>query len=265
MDHPSGSIGHVHPSDEAGLQRLFNIFYVGRRKYSARISLSEAAQRRARLLNASCGFNFTAGSDQAIEVLRRGLSAVRARNVRAIASSSMQALGALPSLAHWGYHRVMRRRAVYPRARIELVVNCEQPPLAQNRVALAAETDALGIPRSEISWQPGEAAETTARAYARSLRDAFARSGLGAIALQPWVEDDAKTALLNDAFHPMGTTRMAASPRNGVVDTDCRIFGVDNLWIAGTACFPTGGHSNPTFTAIALALRLADSLKARPL
>jgi choline dehydrogenase-like flavoprotein len=61
--------------------------------------------------------------------------------------------------------------------------------------------------------------------------------------------------------HHMGTTRMAADPRHGVVDADCRVHSVDNLHVAGSSVFATGGYANPTFTIVALALRLADHLR----
>jgi choline dehydrogenase-like flavoprotein len=60
----------------------------------------------------------------------------------------------------------------------------------------------------------------------------------------------------------MGGTRMAASPRDGVVDKDCRVFGTANLFIAGSSVFPNAGQSNPTLTIVQLALRLADFLSA---
>ena len=63
--------------------------------------------------------------------------------------------------------------------------------------------------------------------------------------------------------HHMGTTRMSADPRRGVVDADCRVHSVDNLYIAGSSVFATSGHANPSFTLIALALRLADTLRKR--
>ena len=58
----------------------------------------------------------------------------------------------------------------------------------------------------------------------------------------------------------MGTTRMAAHPDQGVVDRDCRAFGLDNFFVAGSSVFPTSGSANPTLTLVALALRLADHL-----
>jgi choline dehydrogenase-like flavoprotein len=58
----------------------------------------------------------------------------------------------------------------------------------------------------------------------------------------------------------MGTTRMSEDPANGVVDSNCRVHGVKNLFVAGSSVFPSVGFSNPTLTIIALACRLADHL-----
>ena len=61
--------------------------------------------------------------------------------------------------------------------------------------------------------------------------------------------------------HHLGTTRMSDSPLNGVVDSNCKVHGMSNLYVAGSSVFPTGGHANPTLTLVALTLRLADHLK----
>ncbi|GAF80398.1 unnamed protein product [marine sediment metagenome] len=59
----------------------------------------------------------------------------------------------------------------------------------------------------------------------------------------------------------MGTTRMSHDPSTGVVDANCLMHGVSNLYIAGSSVFPTAGFENPTFTILALALRLADHIR----
>jgi choline dehydrogenase-like flavoprotein len=56
---------------------------------------------------------------------------------------------------------------------------------------------------------------------------------------------------------------MGSDPQFGVVDADCRVFDCPNLYIAGSSVFPTVSFVNPTLTIVALAVRLADSLKAR--
>ena len=65
----------------------------------------------------------------------------------------------------------------------------------------------------------------------------------------------------NSMAHHMGTTRMSSSKKNGVVDKNCKVFGTTNLFIVGSSVFPTGGHANPTFTIIALSLRLGNFIK----
>jgi choline dehydrogenase-like flavoprotein len=42
------------------------------------------------------------------------------------------------------------------------------------------------------------------------------------------------------------------------------VFGVENLFVASSSVFPTGGHSNCTLTIMALALRLAEHLGIPP-
>jgi choline dehydrogenase-like flavoprotein len=62
-------------------------------------------------------------------------------------------------------------------------------------------------------------------------------------------------------WHHMGTTRMHNDPRMGVVDSNNRVHSVENLYVAGSSVFTTGGSHAPTLTLLALTLRLADHLK----
>ena len=61
--------------------------------------------------------------------------------------------------------------------------------------------------------------------------------------------------------HHSGTARMSETPKSGVVDANCRVHSVQNLYVAGSAVFPTIGYANPTLTIVALALRLADRIE----
>lgn len=70
---------------------------------------------------------------------------------------------------------------------------------------------------------------------------------------------------MTDSSHHMGTTRMHDNPRYGVVDRNCKIHDLANMFIASGSVFPTGGHANPTLTILALALRIADHLKTEVL
>ena len=72
----------------------------------------------------------------------------------------------------------------------------------------------------------------------------------------------------SDGFHQMGSARMSATLKDGVVNADCRVHDVDNLYLASTCVFPTSGHANPTLPGVALGLRLAahlsDQVQSRP-
>ncbi|MBU9544700.1 GMC family oxidoreductase [Burkholderia multivorans] len=88
---------------------------------------------------------------------------------------------------------------------------------------------------------------------------AVARKWLISCGLHAWVSTNAKPSIVA-VGHLHGTTRMAADDKNGVVDINCRVFGMRNLFVAGSSVFPTAGFTNPTFTIAALALRLGDYL-----
>ncbi len=139
----------------------------------------------------------------------------------------------------------------------------EQQPNPESRILLSDKVDALGMPRANVRWKLTELTLHTIRKYVETLREQFRRAGIGEIEVDPWVFDDSAswTEHITDQFHHIGTTRMDHSPRAGVVDQNCQVHGVANLYIGSAAVFPTSGHSNPTLTIIALCLRMADRLK----
>ena len=77
------------------------------------------------------------------------------------------------------------------------------------------------------------------------------------------IEPLERQRLMMSTHHNMGTTRMSENPRLGVVDANCKVYTLSNLFVAGSSVFPTGGIANPTLTIIGLAMRLADHLKGK--
>ena len=135
----------------------------------------------------------------------------------------------------------------------------ENLPNPDSRVSLAKTTDALGMPRSYLRWEYSKADvdhfERSIDAFAREL----GRSGSGRTACP--IRRDELVASMSPSRHHMGTTRMHADPKQGVVDPDLRIHDTTNLFVAGSSVFPTSGIANPTLTILALTLRLSDHLK----
>lgn len=138
----------------------------------------------------------------------------------------------------------------------------EQRPNRDSRVTLSDRGDALGLPLARLDWRLAPEDKASLVRNLRALGGAFAAAGLGRmhIELPP---GEAWPAELTGGNHHMGTTRMSADPREGVVDADCRVHGMANLYVAGSSVFPTCGAANPTLTIVALALRLADHLRRR--
>ena len=145
----------------------------------------------------------------------------------------------------------------------EVFMYTEQAPSEQSKIVLTDERDAVGMPRIRMDWQLNELDKHTVQAGTQLVAEEFGRLNLGKIQINEWVMQDAKTwSSVWGGCHHIGTTKMSSDPTIGVVDGDCKVHGIDNLYIAGSSVFPTGGHAPPTFTIVALALRLVDYLQS---
>lgn len=158
----------------------------------------------------------------------------------------------------------LRRRSPEPVRGYSFIARTETAPDPANRVMLAEDVDALGQPKVRLQWGPGSIERITVAKTMMLVAAEFGRLGIGRIRLNELLlEDDARWSENLSWFgHHMGTTRMSKSAQTGVVDADCRVHGLANLYIAGSSVFPTSGYANPTLTILALSLRLADHLKA---
>jgi choline dehydrogenase-like flavoprotein len=140
--------------------------------------------------------------------------------------------------------------------------HAEQYPNASSRVLLDDAFDALAIPRIKIDWRylPQDV-DTVARSLAILARD-FTASGVGRLDYDPALVETEMTRYGAYGGHHIGTVRMGSDPRSSVVDANCRMHAVDNLYVAGSAVFPTSSQANPTLTIVTLALRLAAHLRS---
>jgi choline dehydrogenase-like flavoprotein len=137
----------------------------------------------------------------------------------------------------------------------------EQLPRRQSRISLTKDTDALGMRKASIHWEIGEDDVRTIRTIGMEVAKRFADSRLGYVKLNEDLMGDPSKLYIHPHAHHMGTTRMASKPGDGVVDENCKVFGTENLYVAGSSIFPRGGANNPTLPIVQFALRLADHLK----
>lgn len=145
-------------------------------------------------------------------------------------------------------------------SKIEVMSQTEQTPHPDNRVTLSTKPDKLGCPQVKLTNRWNEIDIQSVNASAKILAAEFSRAGLGN--LEPQYKDGRMDVLMS-THHSIGTTRMNTDPKFGVVDADCKVHGISNLYVAGSSVFPTGGYANPTLTIIALSMRLADHIKKK--
>ncbi len=137
---------------------------------------------------------------------------------------------------------------------------CEQAPNLDSRVTLSEEIDALGLRRPRLDWKLTAQDRRSLIANIHGLGRELGATGIGR--MRPRLPDDGRwEPRVSGGSHHMGTTRMSDDPKRGVTDRNCRVHGIDNLYIAGSSLFPTSGSANPTLNILALAYRLADHLE----
>ncbi|MGE0483948.1 MAG: GMC family oxidoreductase [Gammaproteobacteria bacterium] len=152
--------------------------------------------------------------------------------------------------------------------RVHVIVRGEQAPNPASRVLRTTERDALGMPRVGLDWRLSAIDKRTVAVMAERLGAEFERLGIGRLTPAAWLHETGTAWPVDPTvsnhpvagYHHMGTTRMSADPRHGVVDGDCRVHGYANLYVAGSSVFATSSWANPTLLIVALAHRLGAHL-----
>jgi choline dehydrogenase-like flavoprotein len=146
----------------------------------------------------------------------------------------------------------------------ELFTRIEQAPNPDSRIILDAERDALGMPRAALHWELTPLEKRSIRKIHELLGQQVGRAGIGRVRLLDFLQDEKDSSWpdwTGAGWHHMGTTRMGTDPKQSVVDANCKVHGLANLYCAGASCYTTAAAVNPTLTLVALTLRLSDHLK----
>ncbi|NJM64425.1 MAG: GMC family oxidoreductase [Acaryochloris sp. RU_4_1] len=256
---------------------LYDIYRTKSIPVMARVHLTQALMRHEHLLNNGAQLfpRPLAKQREATVALRSLVSAIGDRKLPEnlfqqlrlalrgsdyiIAAGFWAALRQLPPLRRgsWSYLPYEKSRF----SQFEIFYQLEQTPDPNNRVILSTERDYFGQNKIEIHWRLNEIDIQNAIRIQEIWAEEFDKAGLGELQFARQREDwkFEKPAM----HHHIGTTRMYNDPKQGVVDANCKVHGISNLFIGGSSVFPTSGYANPTLTIIALALRLADHIKTR--
>jgi choline dehydrogenase-like flavoprotein len=271
MDHPGCALGLFDPRRSASIQSRFGYYFLdhedGRSLYAFGLMLSPEIQRKEQLLNCAAFLPQAPSADESWSALKRLVrpGAERCRTSRA--KDAAVVIGDLPRLLSNVYRRVARLQApILKTDELSLYCLVEQTPNPSSRVTLGQQMDALGMPLLRVDWRIGELERRSVMRLNELVGWELRRVGLPEYIPNRHLSEDIDwRSQFIDRAHPSGTTRMSESPRQGVVDRNCKVHGVGGLYIAGSSVFPAAGHANPTLMIVALAIRLADWLKRHEL
>jgi choline dehydrogenase-like flavoprotein len=262
MEHPDAAVGYLIPDPklDQGAFRLYEHQRAGTDvTVEAMFRLSDRVLRTEQLLNAVLRLRPTyrtgmAAAVRSAQVVRR--SAHHAVATPGLAKHALRAiLGAPQILRHYADWRSGRPPEVFG-----IDVMAEQAPTMSSRVRLAQRRDRLGVPGTILDWQLTSMDWDSIRRTVEIFGDAVGKAGVGTVVSTLGAGDQPPAVYGN--WHQLGTTRMHRDPTHGVVDENCRVHEMSNLYIAGGSVFATGGYANPSLTIVALSLRLADHLKS---
>ena len=258
MDHPEGEVGlflPVNPGDKGWTTYCEG--YLGR-KYTDLLGV--LAPRRF-ILEQDQILHCTIGLSYVLPDSSKGWNALRElvhgnnHSASQIESDLWRILSDIEGVVGDGYE-ILKHGSIAPKV-FNIKFYGQTTPDPDSRVTLDQERDALGLPRVRLDLHLSELARHSTKRTLEIFAGRLGESGLGRVKI---AFDDWPVGIKYGCHH-IGTTRMSANPKYGVVDADCRIHGIGNLYVAGSSVFPTSGSANPTLTIVALALRLADQIK----
>lgn len=282
MEHPVFRIGVFRPANRQifNSSALYDLRWANNILVMGKLSLTEEVMHQRQLLNSSLILvpKSKVYESQAIKSLNLLLSSIRRAKVPKDARQHLNtAMNGIDEIAAYIYRRAFKlkefpyslRQGGWSRFQdnekrfgaFEVWAAIEQIPNPDIRVTLDEECDRLSLRKIKpIRWHWSDIEINSILQLQKILKEEIAHAELGQF--QSWVELDGRTKpKCNGGNHHMGTTRMHIDPKQGVVDENCRVHSLSNLFIAGSSVFPTGGAANPTLTIIALAIRLADHVK----
>jgi choline dehydrogenase-like flavoprotein len=284
MEHPHFWSGLYVPRDQRLLDSMAlykSIHAVDDVPVVGKLALAHTTLRREKLLNQNIqlmprvldpGAIYPRVVSKSVE----SLSALRSALARgAVPDQLGRHLGNVISgpddIARAAYRKVRREltRRRLPTSRIHvfrLAHMTEQVPNPDSRVTLGTELDSLGQTRVRLDWRLSPIDILSVVRTQTIVDSELRRAGLGRLYTELRDETPPSGEVpwgVHGGYHHMGTTRMHYDPRQVVVDRNCQVHGMSNLFIAGPSVFPTSGHANPVLTLVALAVRLADHVKEK--
>jgi len=267
MDHPYCEIGLFDTSDYYRLIDAFGHHWVQdnekKHVYLNGMRFSDEIQAQEKLLNCSSYLVSEADLDASWLSAKRAFSSIAVGKIdKQVFRDTWYSLRHSDRLIDGLFRRYIKRRpAIMKPRRIAMGCNPEQMPDPESRVLLSERRNRLGQPIARIDWRISPEETRAARRMAELIQAEFPAGGLPKMKLADWIRTPGGNPHFGDTAHHMGATRMALDEREGVVDANGRVHGIEGLYICGSSVFPTSGTANPTLMIVALSLKTADAIR----
>lgn len=266
QDHLDLVMGKIELKDKNAFANMFENVILRGYKYQPKIRMRAPVLKQLGCLNIACTVRFDSSIAADVHMLKQFFKAFL---TGARIDKPLQTLRRMAALSHvwfplvWRYIRHRRILAMADRG-ISAIAHCEQRPVAESRITLDGDaTDRFGDSIAQLHWVVDESIQMKGlQAFAGQLRAFLEKECNARLIVEPKIAEGDRSILsgAQDSYHQCGGARMSSSEQDGVVDSNCRVFGTNNLFVAGAAVFPSSSFANPTFTAMALANRLSHHL-----
>ena len=267
LDHVDCDAGKVHVLDKRRFLDIFENAALGGLKYASKLHIAPQAQMHHQIGDVAAHFVFNSSLADDINNLKIfGRGIMRGRLDPDTLRHPLQVLNSMRFALPMAMRYLRHKRVYSPMdGGITLRITAEQRPNIISRIALRDDRDPYDMPCIDVNWNIGSQDINTLAVAAELVANYLAHQGLASVDIDPILlsRDSEFLRTVDDANHHMGGARMSYSAAEGVVNENLRVHGSRNLYIAGAAVYPSSGFANPTFTGIALAMRLADHLNSR--
>jgi hypothetical protein len=265
QDHYAGKVGDVYITDEKLFRDNFEPGFISGHKYHAKLRYS-ATTKRPPFSGMAGYFRFASNVSENIDNLKfvvRTFKSGAAYSKLSRLPADIWSLGSaiIPLAVRFARDR---RILAFMDKGVEFEVLGEQIPIADSAIRLLVEDPQPdGLYRAEVRWKLNGGEITHIRDFALRSNAYLQENKIASISIDERLLQGDRSILeeFGDFYHQSGGMCIGASESSGVVDSDCRVWGTSNVYLAGASVFPSSSHANCTLTALALAGRLASLLE----
>ena len=262
--HISLEVAEIEARDLRKLNKIVGFRFEKNGMRNLRFELANKSSAREEIPPCFAHISFTTNGNGGFDALRDVFRALQKRRSPSI-KMFLKIITSLPWFLKALWWRIVEKRLLFPAdAKIMVHMVIEQVPNAQNRITLSGiKTDSFGKELSSISWSVTDQDIDNLTKSVDFFEKMWADSKLSSLAIfkrHPNGIAEKELSLGGGIYHPTGSTRMASTAHEGVVDKDLRIFSLPNVYLVSTSVLPNGGGANPTMMLFLLGIRCVDNI-----